>query len=473
MKIKKLWIPAVIIGIIGGAAKICDTLFNYTGKGFFLDKVSCNVIFIISIIAVLAIGIGMLFADRKTEIYSAPTKSIPAAFFGFIASVSIVGSGVISVLSIGSTEYPLVTFINIILGLLGGVVMLYESCICFTGQNGIKRIPYLVLALPAWSCGRLISLFVEYSKISLNATEMFDVIAVALLTMFMFDQAMFLAEIDPQKCVGKTVLYGSGFMLCTLITTTDIILKMIVPAKDTVNVDTFIVLPTLSRILTCTTDIALCGFALFFMISMVKNIDVDDAEEEESNESMGDDEFFGYLPTGAKENVQADDTEVAEPVEFSGSALTLEDTLSISRKEIEKAAKEKEEAAKYDESADETGNNQMTETSEYSESGLESAPDLSTDVGDDREEEKTEIQPSEPIIGTEVQSDGESRFEEIDVQAEENNETAVNYEENGDISSDKNTSRGGFENIFADVSGDDDYEDVCRLLNEISENENF
>ena len=28
MKINKLWIPMIIFGIIGGIAKLCDTIFN-------------------------------------------------------------------------------------------------------------------------------------------------------------------------------------------------------------------------------------------------------------------------------------------------------------------------------------------------------------------------------------------------------------------------------------------------------------
>ena len=491
MKIKKLWIPTVVIGAVGAGAKLCDTLFNYTGKGFFLDSSACSMIFVISIIAVLVIGFGMLFADRNIELDGTPVRNVPAAFFGFIASVAIVGSGVISVLSIGSTDYPLSSFINFVLGILGGVVMLYESCICFTGQNGMKRLPYLTLALPAWACSRMIELFIEYSKVSLSAMEMFDVISVIFLTLFLFYTAMFFAEINPKKCVGKTVLYGCLFVLCTLITTADIILKMIVPAKQIENVDVFIVAPTLSRILTCTMDIALCGFAVCFIIGMIKSLDITNSEEDNDDEVIGEEEFFGHLATGDKNNEPKEEEEIGEPVKFSGTTLTLEDTLSMDRKEIEEASvksKKKVEIVPQDEETDledaeEIAAEEHTEPVQEQEvleedkairGEFEPAFDVRDDVTfesdnedtsaqtveqeDKAEEEESVPETEQNTVADEVEDVSASEPQEDNTYTE--NETGVT-EESRD------------ENVFADENGDVDYDEVFRLLDEMSGDNNF
>ena len=36
MKLKKLWIPMLILTVIGGGIKICDTVFNVYGNNGFI-----------------------------------------------------------------------------------------------------------------------------------------------------------------------------------------------------------------------------------------------------------------------------------------------------------------------------------------------------------------------------------------------------------------------------------------------------
>ena len=38
MKLKKLWIPALLLLLIGGIIKVCDTMFNVNGTGFVLSS---------------------------------------------------------------------------------------------------------------------------------------------------------------------------------------------------------------------------------------------------------------------------------------------------------------------------------------------------------------------------------------------------------------------------------------------------
>ena len=371
--------------------------------------------------------------------------------------------------------------------------MLYESCICFTGQNGMKRLPYLTLALPAWACSRMIGLFIEYSKVSLSAMEMFDVISVIFLTLFMFYTALFFTEINPGKCVGRTVLYGCVFVLCTLITTADIILKMIVPAKQTENVDVFIVTPTLSRILTCTMDIALCGFAVCFIIGMIKSLNITNSEEDNDDELIGEEEFFGHLATGDKNNEPKEEEEIGEPVKFSGTALTLEDTLSMDRKEIEEASaksEKKEEIVPQDEEADlmnaeEIAAEEQTEpVQEEQQEVLEedkarqSESEPAFDVRDDvifefddegtsaqtvEQENKTEEEESEQETEQNAVADGVE--DGSDSKPQEDNTYTEN--EAGAIEESKE------ENVFADENGDVDYDEVFRLLDEMSGDNNF
>ena len=42
MTLKKLWIPMLILTLIGGTVKICDTVFNVYGDGFIFDSMVCE-----------------------------------------------------------------------------------------------------------------------------------------------------------------------------------------------------------------------------------------------------------------------------------------------------------------------------------------------------------------------------------------------------------------------------------------------
>lgn len=268
MKIKHLWIPALIFGLIGGAAKIGDTVFNLNGDGFFLSSFACNTIFVASILIILIIGGIMNISDKNKSLTVSVKKDALCGIFGFIASVALIGTGVMQLLSIGSASSLASNFFMCLLNLFGGAVLLYESCIAFTGHNSMKNLPVLPLILPIWASGRFIALFIEYSKVSIKATEMFDIISVALLMLFLFYQAMFFAEISDTTALKKTSLYGTAFAICSLVTTADIIIKMMNPAVSSTGADVLVIEPTISRILFITADLALCFYAMFLIKDM-------------------------------------------------------------------------------------------------------------------------------------------------------------------------------------------------------------
>lgn len=268
MKMKYLWIPALIFGLIGGAAKIGDTVFNLNGEGFFLSSSACNTIFVVSILIILIIGGIMNISDKNKSLTVSVKKDALCGIFGFIASVALIGTGVMQLLSIGSASSLASNFFMCLLNLFGGAVLLYESCIAFTGHNSMKNLPVLPLILPIWASGRFIALFIEYSKVSIKATEMFDIISVALLMLFLFYQAMFFAEISDTTALKKTSLYGTAFAVCGLVTTVDIIIKMMNPAVSSTGADVLVIEPTISRILSITADLALCFYAMFLIKDM-------------------------------------------------------------------------------------------------------------------------------------------------------------------------------------------------------------
>lgn len=466
MKIKKLWIPSLIMFIIGGAAKLCDTLFNQTEGGFFLNTQVCNGIFVISLILLVIIAAFMSASDRKLEIKSKPTKSL-AWIFGFITSVAVTGSGVISLLSIKSSDSLWRTLLTCLLGILGGIVLLYESCISFTGHNGMKKLSVLALAPSAWGCIRLINLFIEYSTVSINATEMYDVISVSLLVLFLYYQGAYFGEIKNPSTARRTVLYGTLFVVCGLITTADIIIKIFRPEISTDGIDTFVVTPTVSRILFCTADLAFCGYAGFLCASILRSADVNAPVLDEKEDE--DTKFFGQLSTVGRSNADSpsvlpeekkeasdEKTDSSGSVRFLGSRIRLDINDDI-----------KQEQAPAEEAAGE----KISEKA------------IGPEIEEPKTEEKNLIE-EETKIKEEPQTEEEPKIEEKTFDKRENaipepveEPTAEIPEENkSDISENEQPEGSSIPEIpdYYDTEydrSDEDYDEIFRLLDELSDDE--
>lgn len=267
MKLKKLLIPAVILFLIGGTVKICDTLFNVNGDGFILSSQACNLTLAASFLLLYIIAFALSVADRKKTFLAVPTKSVPCGIFGFIASVALIGSGVVRLIAGGGN------LAESIMAIIAGFLLLYEACISLTGSNGMKKMPVAALILPVWCCVRFVGLFIDYSQKSLKATELFDIVAIGFLIMFLFYQSMFLAGINNRLAVRKTVVYGSVYIMLGLIVNCDLIIKMLIGKQPIPNVDSQIVEPSVLNIITIAGDIALCCYAFFLIRSMLKNAD--------------------------------------------------------------------------------------------------------------------------------------------------------------------------------------------------------
>ena len=65
MKLKKLWIPALLLLLIGGIIKVCDTMFNVNGTGFVLSSTACNLTLAGCAVLLYIIGWCLSLADRN------------------------------------------------------------------------------------------------------------------------------------------------------------------------------------------------------------------------------------------------------------------------------------------------------------------------------------------------------------------------------------------------------------------------
>ena len=357
MKLKKLWIPMFILTVIGGCAKICDTLFNVHGEGFFLDTAVCNGILVGCIVLMLLLGLIFGALDKKVELNAKPSKNILTGIFGFISSVMLVGGSVINLLSM--SDASIATMVGHLLVAVAGCVLLFESCISFTGTNGMKKVPLLTLLVPLGIAARFIMLFATYKSRSVMSMEIFDMVADALLLMFFLYQSMFYAGVNNSLAVRKTNVYGYTFFIAGLVVAVDLFIKMSYPMTVT-NVDTEIVEPTLINIMNGVCYISLSIYALCMLYDMQK------APKEQSDED-DDDDYFGEL--------EADSSNMTEPVK---NTLTYEATKDAENEEEQDITESNEEPDNTDKAIETQETGKSENEAEMPEAPVE-APDMTPD----------------------------------------------------------------------------------------------
>ncbi len=186
------------------------------------------------------------------------------------------------------------------------------------------NVPVLSLLVPAWCCSRFLALFADYTHKSVAATEIFDIVAVAALLMFLFYQSMFFAGINNTGAVRKSTVYAMVFIMLGLTVAIDLFIKMSMPSNAVSGIDSEVVMPTLSNILTYAGDISLCVYALFFSLSNIKVADKtavipepDEEETEKTDKNVTLDEKTDESTEDKKENKEKEDVKPVEatPIE--------------------------------------------------------------------------------------------------------------------------------------------------------------
>lgn len=369
MNLRKVWIPALLLTLMGGTVKLCDTIFTVQGNTFFLNSFTSNCFFAVCLILIYIISLGMSISDRNKRFRAKVKKNYLCGCAGFVASVMIIASGIISQLTQTSG-----VSIQCIMAIAAGGILLYESCISFTGHNGMKKVPILGLIMPVWCTLRFINLYGQNNQKSLTTMEWFDVIYTAALILFLFYHSMLLAGVNHSQAVRRTTVYGTCFISAATVAFIDMFIMMgNQPVRD--NVDKLIVEPTLVNLLTYIGDLALCIYAALFIRDILKSAESTLIEDEEDES----DAIPAVEGAAAKESRRPDRAEKSEG----------EKTAKPEKSEIETETAVNSDDAEKEEDAD-------------------NDPDEASD-GDDQYE--TDVKPVEYSEKDEPDGDGESAAE--------------------------------------------------------------
>ena len=147
----------------------------------------------------------------------------------------------------------------------------------------------------------------------------------AALLMFLFYQSMFFAGINNTGAVRKSTVYAMVYIMLGLTVAIDLFIKMSMPSNAVSGIDSEVVMPTLSNILTYAGDISLCVYALFFSLSNIKVADKtavipepDEEETEKTDKNVTLDEKTDESTEDKKENKEKEDVKPVEATPIEG-----------------------------------------------------------------------------------------------------------------------------------------------------------
>ena len=215
MKIKYNWIVLIITAVASLGLGVWRSVVINTGGEFFLDKSMYSIVIFGLIASGFIIGAILTLLDRETPQNYDIGKNFFAGFFGLLISICFITNGILGFMSISNIPEDTNALFYIITNLfeiLAGGVFLMESVSSLVGKNFLKTKPLLTVIVPVMFALRLINLFFDYTKVSVQSSEMFDIVAVALAALFIYYHAVMFAGLK-KSCIKSLFFFGIP-MIC-------------------------------------------------------------------------------------------------------------------------------------------------------------------------------------------------------------------------------------------------------------------
>lgn len=214
MKIKLSWIFFIPMFIAVAVLRVAD------GMGtplFGLSSLSAAYISagLAGLLWVICALISLI--DKKTSGIYITGKNPVSGILSWLAAAAVSGDCALDVMScLSSGEWQVLSAIDMFLSVVAAVAFLVIGTGFFTGKNYTMGMSVLMLAPAIWSCVRVIMTFWGYSTYSVSSTDMTDLVAYVLLTLYFFSMASVITVMSGKNPVKACFVYGLPAALVVL-----------------------------------------------------------------------------------------------------------------------------------------------------------------------------------------------------------------------------------------------------------------
>lgn len=255
MKIKYNWIVLIITAIASLGLGVWRSVVIDNGAEFFLDKGMYSIVIFSLIILGFIVGAILTIIDRETPQTYDIGKNFFAGFFGLLISICYITHGVLGFMSIsdipeGNNE--IFYIITKLLEIIAGGVFIVEAVSSLIGRNLLKSRPLFAIMVPMMFALRLINQFFDYTKVSVQSSEMFDIVAIAIASLFMYYHAVMFSGIK-KSCIKSLFLFGVPMICASFASGADIVVSAVLAGEFSIDA----MIMTVSDMLLCLYTISL------------------------------------------------------------------------------------------------------------------------------------------------------------------------------------------------------------------------
>lgn len=211
MKLKRMWIPFALLILLALPVRIYQTMFMQGSIALLgVELSSYGVTLALLVLTGLFVLCFIIMSARAKNANNSflLTKNIAAGIFALLTGVLLLcdsASRIITEFSGGTTPGDVaITIISV----FAGIVFLLFAIEAFSGRDISKKLPVLMLLPTVWACARLVHTFFLYTNIASISENMFDIISLIFLLLFLFLQAKLQAGLSRVSSAKKAMVFG-------------------------------------------------------------------------------------------------------------------------------------------------------------------------------------------------------------------------------------------------------------------------
>lgn len=260
MKIKYNWIVLIITAVASLGLGVWRSIVINNGGEFFLDKSMYSIVIFGLIILGLIVGAVLTILDRETPQNYDIGKNFFAGFFGLLISICFITHGILGFMSMSNLSdnsgAVLFYILSMLFELLAGGVFIVEAVSSLIGRNLLKTKPLFTIIVPIMFALRLINSFFEYTKVSVQSSEMFDIVAIALATLFMYYHAVMFAGLK-KSCIKSLFFFGVPMICACFAYGADVVVSAVLASEFNI-----------ADMIIKVSDMLLCFYAISLLIEI-------------------------------------------------------------------------------------------------------------------------------------------------------------------------------------------------------------
>ncbi|MDD5923389.1 MAG: hypothetical protein PUC88_01205 [Clostridia bacterium] len=201
MKLKSSWIVFIPTFLSALGIQMFQSISGVNSFGFMIAGVAVTLLMVLGIIIIAC-------NDRYTVREYEPRKNFASGILLCIVAVASAFYGVTGISHIFDEKLEILKILLAVSALLSSIVFVLLGINAFTGNYTVTASPVMTLAPVLMFAIELINRFISYTTVAVASTQVYDILSVVFLLIFMFYCASIYAGIPTKQSVKCCFIFG-------------------------------------------------------------------------------------------------------------------------------------------------------------------------------------------------------------------------------------------------------------------------